>query len=84
MNALRRRYGHASMCGRRLEQRTQYGEGANAIFDEWGPADEETQREFDRACYTEGDVRRFVREWNRKAKDRGDNTRIRSVSDEDE
>ena len=83
MSILRRRYGHSSMHGRKLESRTQYGEGPTAIFDEWGPTDDETQREFDRTVYSEAEARRFVREWNKAAKARGDNTRIRSVAEDD-
>jgi hypothetical protein len=71
------------MHGRKLESRTQYGEGPSAFFDEWGPADHETQREFDRTAYSETEARRFVREWNKAAKARGDNTRIRSVAEDD-
>jgi hypothetical protein len=84
MSALARRYGHASMHSRRLESRTQYGEGASAFFDEWGPAPDELQRDADRECITEADYRRFVREWNKNAKMNGDNTRIRSVEEDDQ
>ena len=67
--------------GRRIESRVDYG---NGLVDEWGPADHETDREFSRAVYTEKDARDFVRAWNKAAKARGDNTRVRSVQDENE
>jgi hypothetical protein len=73
---------------RRLEQRTQYGTGPTAIFDEWGPADEETQNDFERHVRNFGDsddvARRFVRSWNATAKRHGDWTRIRSVEVDEE
>jgi hypothetical protein len=65
---------------RRIEQRTDYG---NGFTDEWGPADEETQRAARRFCYSEDDYRRFVRNWNSAAKARGDGTRIRSVENDE-
>lgn len=66
---------------RRLEQRTTY---APDLADEWHPVDEDTQRAADRVCFTEADYRRFVRDWNAVAKKDGNNTRIRSVPNDEE
>ncbi len=68
-----------NFMSRRIEQRTVYSAD---LADEWGPADEETQRVANRTCSTDADFRLFVRMWNVGAKERGDNTRIRSVEDE--
>ena len=64
------------MVMRRLEERVEYG---NGITDEWAPY---TGSENTRG-WSDADFRRFVREQNRIARERGDGTRLRSVEDED-
>lgn len=66
---------------RRIEQRTVY---SSDLADEWGPADEETKRAAARECDSAESFRRFVRDWNARAKARGDRTRIRSVEVEED
>ena len=66
---------------RRLEQRVEYG---NGLVDEWAPVAEETECWSDLWGMTGRDVADFVRRWNREARARGDNTRIRSVDVEEE
>lgn len=60
---------------RRLEQTTFY---AGGWHDEWAP-----YTEVDTWGWRDSDFARFVREFNRQAKARGDNTRLRSVEDEE-
>jgi len=59
---------------RRLEQTTLYSDGWK---DEWGPYDEVDVR-----GWRDAEFRRYVREFNRAAKARGDNMRLRSVEGE--
>lgn len=65
---------------RRLEQRTVY---APDLADEWEPVSKESEHWPDLWGMTADEVAAFVRKWNREAKARGDNTRIRSVEDEE-
>lgn len=61
---------------RHLEQTTLYPGGWR---DEWAPfADVDTYG------WRDADFTRYVRDFNREAKSRGDNTRLRSVEDENE
>ncbi len=68
---------------RRLEQQTTYG--TTGLKDEWHPFDAtgtDHAVEVSRLD-TDKDFRDFVTKFNRDAKARGDNTRLRSVADED-
>jgi len=58
---------------RRLEEQTTYD---GWLRDEWQPAMGEHPRT---AGMRDEDVTRYVREWNKKAKAEGCNTRLRSV-----
>lgn len=64
---------------RKLEEQTDYG---NGVKDEWMPAHADGHDTGH--LRTDADWRRYVREWNKAAKARGDMTRIRSVEDTSE
>jgi len=67
---------------RRLEQRTYYP-GVD-LYDEWQPVDVEQEHMPDVALLSDVEIVQVVRSWNREAKARGDNTRIRSVEIDEE
>lgn len=64
------------MAARRFEQQVRYTED---ILGEWEPFDPGV----DTRDWRAEDYRRFVREFNARAKREGDRTRIRSVENED-
>lgn len=61
---------------RRLEQTTLYP--AIGMQDEWQP-----YTEVDTHGWSDAEFKQFVRLFNRRAKQEGDNTRVRSVEDEE-
>lgn len=63
---------------RRFEQRTHYGDGWK---DEWHPYVPDDVNTYG---WSDADFRDFVRAENRRRKERGDNTQIRSVEIEEE
>lgn len=65
---------------RRIEEQTTYGD--TGIRDEWMPAHRDSHDL--RSLRTDADYRRYVREWNKRAKAEGGMTRIRSVEVDDE
>jgi hypothetical protein len=72
------------MNTRRLEQSTLYpmGDGSTMRSD-WEPFTGEGGEAPDTHGWKDGDYREFVRSWNKAAKARGDNTRLRSVENDD-